>query len=142
MVYVVGEIHAQPADEVAANWHQWRGPEANGVSRTARPPIEWSESRNIQWKVAIDGKGGAGQRGAAQRAFIQALAGIGKAAAIALGDLDITEQMVTKGAQCWLNSSCPYDAVSPEPDRTHAWTSGTAVLARLDQQAYCPAGLV
>ncbi|MGI9266539.1 MAG: hypothetical protein ACR2QY_03360, partial [Akkermansiaceae bacterium] len=27
----------------AKNWHQWRGPEANGVSRTATPPMTWSE---------------------------------------------------------------------------------------------------
>jgi len=40
-------------------WHQWRGPEANGVSRTAKPPLEWSEDRNIKWKVAIEGKGNA-----------------------------------------------------------------------------------
>ncbi len=40
-------------------WHQWRGPEANGVSRTAKPPLEWSEDKNIKWKVSIDGKGNA-----------------------------------------------------------------------------------
>jgi outer membrane protein assembly factor BamB len=39
------------------NWHQWRGPEATGVSRTANPPIEWSEDKNIKWKVSIDGRG-------------------------------------------------------------------------------------
>ena len=43
----------------SANWHQWRGPEADGVSRTARPPIEWSEDNNVRWKVAIDGQGNA-----------------------------------------------------------------------------------
>ena len=43
----------------AANWHQWRGPEANGVSRTATPPTTWSEKDNIRWKVEIAGKGGA-----------------------------------------------------------------------------------
>ncbi len=47
------------ADEVANNWHQWRGPEANGVSRTAKPPVQWSENRNIRWKVKIDGNGSA-----------------------------------------------------------------------------------
>ncbi|MDB4512926.1 PQQ-binding-like beta-propeller repeat protein [Akkermansiaceae bacterium] len=41
----------------AKNWHQWRGPEANGVSRTATPPMTWSESENIRWKVSIDGRG-------------------------------------------------------------------------------------
>ncbi len=42
---------------VPRNWHQWRGPESNGVSRTAKPPIEWSETKNVKWKVAIDGDG-------------------------------------------------------------------------------------
>ena len=41
----------------AENWGQWRGPEHNGVSRTANPPIEWSESKNVQWKTAIPGAG-------------------------------------------------------------------------------------
>ena len=51
---VVSEI-----DPKGLHWHQWRGPEANGVSRTAKPPIEWSEDKNIQWKVAIEGQGNA-----------------------------------------------------------------------------------
>ncbi len=38
-------------------WAQWRGPEATGVSPTANPPIEWSESRNVRWKVEIPGRG-------------------------------------------------------------------------------------
>ena len=46
-------------DPNGVNWHQWRGPEANGVSRTAKPPLEWSEDRNIKWKVAINGQGNA-----------------------------------------------------------------------------------
>ena len=49
---------AQTIDDLRSqNWHQWRGPEASGVSRTAAPPIEWSEDKNILWKVAIDGNG-------------------------------------------------------------------------------------
>ena len=41
------------------NWHQWRGPEANGVAPYGDPPIEWNEQTNIQWKVEIPGKGSA-----------------------------------------------------------------------------------
>ncbi len=48
---------AQPEKGASENWHQWRGPDANGVSRTATPPIEWSERKNIKWKVAIEGSG-------------------------------------------------------------------------------------
>ncbi|QDT10604.1 PQQ-binding-like beta-propeller repeat protein [Planctomycetes bacterium K23_9] len=46
-----------PGQELADNWHQWRGPNANGVSDTADPPISWSEDGNIKWKVSIDGQG-------------------------------------------------------------------------------------
>ncbi|HJN11248.1 MAG TPA: sulfatase-like hydrolase/transferase [Pirellulaceae bacterium] len=51
---VVSEI-----DPKGHHWHQWRGPESNGVSRTAKPPLEWSEDRNIKWKIAIKGQGNA-----------------------------------------------------------------------------------
>jgi outer membrane protein assembly factor BamB len=38
-------------------WPQWRGPHATGESRTANPPTEWSETRNVRWKVEIPGRG-------------------------------------------------------------------------------------
>ena len=39
------------------NWPQWRGPDGSGVSLTANPPLEWSETKNIKWKVEIPGRG-------------------------------------------------------------------------------------
>jgi outer membrane protein assembly factor BamB len=38
-------------------WAQWRGPDMTGVSRTAKPPLEWSETKNVKWKVQIPGRG-------------------------------------------------------------------------------------
>ena len=38
-------------------WPQWRGPHGTGVSTVANPPIEWSETRNVKWKVEIPGRG-------------------------------------------------------------------------------------
>jgi len=40
-------------------WAQWRGPDATGVAPFADPPLEWSETSNIRWKVEIPGKGSA-----------------------------------------------------------------------------------
>src|SRR5215831_3943637 len=40
-------------------WPQWRGPYASGVSKTANPPVEWSETKNVRWKVEIPGRGSA-----------------------------------------------------------------------------------
>lgn len=48
---------AAPAPDSEQFWGQWRGPYATGVSRTADPPVEWSETKNIRWKVEIPGRG-------------------------------------------------------------------------------------
>lgn len=50
-------LHASATDE--RYWAQWRGPAMTGVSKTAKPPIEWSETKNIKWKVEIPGRGSA-----------------------------------------------------------------------------------
>jgi outer membrane protein assembly factor BamB len=55
VLVVVGSVSS------AANrdqyWPQWRGPDATGVSKQAKPPLEWSESKNIRWKKEIPGRG-------------------------------------------------------------------------------------
>ena len=40
-------------------WPQWRGPDMTGVSKHATPPLEWSETKNVRWKVEIPGRGSA-----------------------------------------------------------------------------------
>ena len=42
---------------LADNWGHWRGPTGNGVAENASPPTEWSDKKNVKWKVAIPGKG-------------------------------------------------------------------------------------
>ncbi|HYO83954.1 MAG TPA: PQQ-binding-like beta-propeller repeat protein [Bryobacteraceae bacterium] len=41
---------------LCADWPRWRGPLDNGVAE-GNPPLEWSDTRNIGWKVAIPGLG-------------------------------------------------------------------------------------
>ncbi len=50
---------ARPKADAQRYWPQWRGPLMNGVAPHASPPIEWSETKNVRWKVAIPGKGSA-----------------------------------------------------------------------------------
>src|SRR6267154_2633580 len=46
------------ADSVAEKfWPQWRGPLGTGVGPHADPPLNWSETNNIKWKLAIPGEG-------------------------------------------------------------------------------------
>jgi len=44
-------------DDALQNWPQWRGPLANGTAPQADPPLEWSESKNVKWKIKIPGEG-------------------------------------------------------------------------------------
>lgn len=40
-----------------SGWPQWRGPLGTGVSPDADPPVTWSESDNLRFKVSVDGEG-------------------------------------------------------------------------------------
>jgi outer membrane protein assembly factor BamB len=51
-------------------WPQWRGPLGTGVSKHADPPLEWSETRNIKWKIGIPGRGSASPIVWGQRVFL------------------------------------------------------------------------
>jgi len=44
------------ADDSAENWSQFRGP-ASAHASGHRPPMQWSDSQNIQWQVPIAGLG-------------------------------------------------------------------------------------
>jgi len=41
----------------AENWGHWRGPTGNGTAAKASPPIEWSNTKNVKWKVEVPGQG-------------------------------------------------------------------------------------
>ena len=57
LVFSVIFVAAGNVPEFERYWHQWRGPHMTGVSPSADPPLEWSETKNVKWKIAIPGKG-------------------------------------------------------------------------------------
>ena len=36
-------------------WPTWRGPNMQGISTKGNPPLKWSESENIKWKIKLPG---------------------------------------------------------------------------------------
>jgi outer membrane protein assembly factor BamB len=42
----------------AENWPQWRGPTDDGISKEANLPAEWSETKNLLWKLKLPGQSG------------------------------------------------------------------------------------
>jgi len=41
----------------AADWPQFRGPSGQGTSDEQGLPLDWSETRNVRWKISVPGKG-------------------------------------------------------------------------------------
>ena len=55
---LLGQMFALPLAAAAEeDWPQFRGPSGQGLSNESGLPLEWSESRNIQWKTAVPGVG-------------------------------------------------------------------------------------
>src|SRR5437016_1043995 len=42
----------------AENWPQWRGPTLDGISKESNLPTEWSETKNVAWKLPMPGMAG------------------------------------------------------------------------------------
>ena len=53
---VVTGVGSFARSAAAGNWPGWRGPDGSGVSSEKNLPAEWSPTKNIKWKVAIDGR--------------------------------------------------------------------------------------
>lgn len=51
----MGGISAQ--QNASDFWAQWRGPLGTGAALRGNPPIHFSETQNLKWKVEIPGKG-------------------------------------------------------------------------------------
>lgn len=56
LIYFTGNLYAQPTNS-PENWAQWRGPLVTGAAVKGNPPIEFSETKNLKWKIPIPGKG-------------------------------------------------------------------------------------
>ena len=52
LVSVNVDVFGDSADDY---WPTWRGPNRSGVSPKGNPPLTWSETKNIKWKVKLTG---------------------------------------------------------------------------------------
>src|SRR5438105_12842003 len=60
LLWLVTSIPADDTDPERLNqWPHWRGPLASGIAPKGDPPLEWSESKNIRWKIELPGSGSA-----------------------------------------------------------------------------------
>jgi len=55
--HVTAAVPPPSTNTLSPEWPQWRGPLSSGVSLTAQPPLTWSESKNVRWKLPLPGQG-------------------------------------------------------------------------------------
>ena len=65
--------------DLERSWAQWRGPMANGFAPHADPPVEWSEEKNVRWKIALPGKGHSSPIVFGDRVYVTAAVQVGEA---------------------------------------------------------------
>ena len=79
LVLAVQSSRAAAPSNLSTSWPQWRGPIADGSSAHANPPTEWSESKNIRWKISLPGKGHSTPIILGDRIYLLAAAPVGEA---------------------------------------------------------------
>lgn len=67
------------AESTEDNWPSWRGPTGNGVALKGNPPVTWSETENIKWKIELPGKGSSTPVVWGDKMFIQTAVAVGEA---------------------------------------------------------------
>lgn len=56
--------------QLAADWPQFRGPNSGSVAASAKLPTDWSDGKNVAWKVDVPGKGVSGPIVVGGRVFV------------------------------------------------------------------------
>lgn len=121
----------------ADNWPNWRGPLSNGVSNEKNLPVNWSDTENVTWKVAMPDRSGSTPVIWGNTIFLNVAEGTTTSGALSLWALDRT-----KGDVLWKrpmgagderrrkqNMSSP----SPITDGRTVWAiTGTGILKAFD----------
>jgi outer membrane protein assembly factor BamB len=62
---------------LAADWPQFRGPTADGVTTETNLPLKWSEKENIVWRTELPGPGSSSPIVVGERVFLTSYSGYG-----------------------------------------------------------------
>lgn len=79
VVAFLGLVSVYGETPLENDWPAWRGPLANGFAPHANPPLTWSESHNVRWKLPLPGKGHSTPVIVGDRIFVTAAVPVGDA---------------------------------------------------------------
>ncbi|MFO0924312.1 MAG: PQQ-binding-like beta-propeller repeat protein [Pirellulales bacterium] len=130
-----------PSERAAAGeafWPQFRGPQGDGSAFDAKPPTEWSETKNLVWKTAIHGQAWSSPVVWKDRIWMTTATADGKTMSAICCDLNtgktlldrvvFTNQEVQKDHHATNSYSSPTPVMDSERVYLHWGAYGTAAL--------------
>ena len=70
-------ISSPIANSATLNWPQWRGPNGDGIASGERVPTEWSDTKNLKWKLKLPGAGASSPSIWGEQIFLTCYSGYG-----------------------------------------------------------------
>jgi outer membrane protein assembly factor BamB len=128
LVVVVGWLALGLGDGVRAaqEWPQFRGPKGDGHSPATQVPLEWSDTRNVAWKVAVPGRGWSSPVLGDGRIYLTSAITKGSDGALALSALALNAD---NGQVVWTTEVFLQGADAPSIHRKNSHASPTPILA-------------
>lgn len=77
VMVVAANLNAAGLSAVAG-WPRFRGPNGNGIAMDANVPTTWSETKNLQWKTGLPGRGSSSPIVCGERVFVTSYSGYGE----------------------------------------------------------------
>ena len=124
---LVGALYAE-------NWHQWRGPNNDGISHETDVPIQWSQTENIKWRLPLPGEAASTPVVWEDKIFLTSAEGNALVLmCISTEGEELWKQTVGHGNRSVRGGEGNSAAPSPVTDGEHVWAFlGTGDLACYD----------
>ena len=118
----------------AENWHQWRGPNNDGISHETDVPIQWSQTENVKWRLPLPGEAASTPVVSEDKIFLTSAEGNALVLmCISTEGEELWKQTVGRGNRSVRGGEGNSAAPSPVTDGEHVWVFlGTGDLACYD----------
>ncbi len=113
-----------PSAKAGENWHQWRGPDGNGISDEKNPPVKWSKTENVLWRMPLPGPAGSTPAIWGDRIFLTSVGEDKDKLVLICADTSgkqLWQKVVGGGNQTVRTDEGTYASPSPTTDGEHVW---------------------
>ncbi len=120
----------------ADNWPQWRGPTDDGICKEKNLPAEWSDAKNVVWKLKMPGMGGSTPAVWGDRMFLTSADGADMVLlCVSTAGKELWKKTLSTGGadKKFMGGEANNASASPCTDGKHVWaTVGTGDFACFD----------